>query len=120
MAKYLRFSMDGKAYQAVLQDGPLPETIAAMCPFEAVYTSGGSHEYYATLPSKARAAVGNATTKGHRNGLYFFEDWNALSLVIQDCDTAPYHIHYIGEFDEALSVALEKEGGRVNILCEAI
>ena len=89
-----------------------------MCPFAMEYTRSGEHEYYASLPEKAAAKGCKSTTKGHRNGLYFFEDWNALSLVFRDCDTAPWQIYHIGDFEEDMSSTLEKARGRIHILCE--
>ena len=119
MAKGLRFTVGGAVYHADLKDIPLAENIAAMCPFELDYSRGGDHEYYASLPEKASAKGCESTTKGRRNGLYFFESWNALSLVFHDCDTAPWQIHHIGGFEDGMSAALEKADGRIRILCEA-
>ena len=119
MAKGLRFTVGGAVYHAILIENPLAEKITAMCPFELDYSRSGGHEYYATLPEKASAKGCEPTTKGHRNGLYFFESWNALSLVFHDCDTAPWQIHHIGDFEDGMSAALEKAGGRIRILCEA-
>ena len=90
-----------------------------MCPFEARYSRSGSHEYYAVLPEKATAKNLASTTAGHKNGLYYFEGWNALSLVIEDCSTAPYPIYLIVDFEEDVSAALKKAGGHIRILCEA-
>ena len=124
MGNRLRFTIDGVEYHAVLRDHALAESLSAMCPFTADYTrSGGSpagsgHEYYSALPKKAAAKGCASTTQGKKNGLYYFEGWNALSLVFKDCDTAPYQIHEIGNFEEDISATLEKMGGRIRILCE--
>ena len=118
MAKRLCFTIDGVKYHAVLQNHKLSESLSTMCPFTAEYTRSGGHEYYTALPKKAAVDGCPSTTKGHRNGLYYFEGWNALSLVFKDCDTAPYRIHQIGDFEEDISAALEKMGGRISILCE--
>ena len=119
MAKGLRFTVGGMVYHAVLSDNPLTEKIAAMSPFDLDYSRNGDHEYYASLPEKVSAKGCESTTKGRRGGLYFFESWNALSLVFQDCDTAPWQIHHIGGFEDGMSAALEKAGGHIRILCEA-
>lgn len=119
MAKKLCFTIDGCRYHAVLQENPLAEKIVAMCPFEKEYICGGDHEYYAALPEKAAAAGYANTTEGCRNRLYYFEGWNALSLVIDDCNTAPYRIHYVGDFEEDITSVLKKAGRGIRILCEA-
>ena len=119
MANKMRVTIDGTVYHAVLEEHPLAEKIAAMCPFALDYVRSGDHEYYAALPEKATAKGCPATTKGHRNGLYYFEGWNALSLVFQDCDTAPFKIHHVGDFEEEISSVLKSAGGKIRVLCEA-
>ena len=89
-----------------------------MCPFQLDCTRSGEHEYYAALPRRVNTVGCPATTAGHRNGLYYFEGWNALSLVFRDCDTAPYQIHQIGELEEDMSAMLERAGGSAHICCE--
>ena len=118
MAKRIRVTVDGVVYHAVLSQNPLAEKIAGMCPFILDCTRSGEHEYYSTLPQKTAANGCPATTTGHRNGLYYFEGWNALSLVFKDCDTAPYKIHHIGDFEEDMAAVLEKMGRSIHILCE--
>ena len=116
----LRFTINGAVYHAVLRDDSLTGRIAAMCPFELEYTRGGDYEYYVSLPQKTTADGGCPPTSiGKRNALYYFEDWNALSIVIKDCNTAPYKIHHIGDYKDDISAALENVGGKIKILCEA-
>ena len=117
MAKRLRFTINGGVYHVTLTDSPLAESIAAMFPFITKYTRRDG-EYYTDLPKKAVTKDCPATTKGHRNGLYYFEGWNALSLVFKDCDTAPFEIHHIGDFEEDVSAALESADGSLHIVCE--
>ena len=118
MAKRLRFTIEGMTYHATLQENGLAGMIARMCPFTMDCTRSGEHEYYAALPEKAAAKDCPSTTEGHRNGLYYFEGWNALSLVFKDCNTAPYQIHPIGDFEEDIAAVIEKLGRNVYILCE--
>ena len=118
MAKRIRVTVDGEVYHAVLLQNALAEKIAGMCPFTLDCTRSGEHEYYAALPQKTAANGCPVTTTGHRNGLYYFEGWNALSLVFKDCDTAPYKIHHIGDFEEDMAAVLEKMGRSIHILCE--
>lgn len=118
MDRKIKLTVNGTAFQAVLQDNALAENIAEMCPFSADFTRSGGHEYYAALPGKASVNGCTSTTSAHRNRLYYFEGWNAFSIVFKDCSTAPYQIYHVGDFDEELSALLEKSGGSVHILCE--
>ena len=117
MVKRLRFTIDGRAYHVTLPDNLLAESISAMCPFMLKYYRRGE-EYYAALDGKAVTAGCESTTAAHRNGLYYFEGWNALSLVFRDCDTAPYEIYHIGDFEEDASAVLEEAHGHLHISCE--
>ena len=88
-----------------------------MCPFILKYTRREG-EYYTTLPKKATTTGCPTTTRGHHNGLYYFEGWNALSLVFRDCDIAPYVLHPVGDFEEDVFSALEKADSHLHIICE--
>ena len=119
MAKRIRITIDGMVlYYAALLENPLAEKIAGMCPFTLDCVRSGEHEYYAALPQKTAANNCPATMTGHKNGLYYFEGWNALSFVFRDCDTAPYKIHHIGDFEEDVASVLEEMGRNIHILCE--
>ena len=118
MTKRIKVTVDGAIYHAVLQHNPLADKIASMCPFTLNCMRSMEHEYYAALPGKADAKGCQATTTGHRNGLYYFEGWNALSLVFQDCNTAPYKIHHIGDFEDDISSVLEKSGNKIQVRVE--
>ena len=118
MARQIRVTVDGVVYHAVLLENILAEKIAGMCPFTLNCMRSGEHEYYTVLPEKVTADNCPATMTGHPNGLYYFEGWNALSLVFRDCDTAPYKIHHIGDFEENIADVLEKKGRNINIFCE--
>ena len=118
MARRLRFTIDGVGYHAILQNHALADSLSGMCPFTAEYTRSGEHEYYAALPKKAAVNACPSTTKGHRNGLYYFEGWNAISLVFKDCDTAPFEIHHVGDFEEDASAVLKMADDHLHIICE--
>ena len=105
-------------FHAALLENPLAEQVAGMCPFKLDCTRSGEHEYYVVLPQRASTVGCPATTVGYRNGLYYFDGWNAMSLVFRNCDTAPYQIHKIGEFEEDVSTTLEKAGRSIRIQCE--
>ena len=113
-------TIDGVTYHVKLWNHSLAEKIAAMCPFEADFARSGNHEYYAALPQKGATHDCESTTSGRKNMLYYFEGWNALSIVIQDCNTAPYRIQAVGDFEEDISSSLAKAGRNIHILCEAV
>ena len=89
MEKRVRFTIDGAIYHATLKENSLAEKITDMCPFTLDYRRSGEHEYY-----------------------------TALSLVFRDCNTTPYKIHPVGDFEKDVSAVLEKLGRNIRILCE--
>jgi len=89
-----------------------------MCPFEKEDTRSGDYEYYAVLPEKVTVEGCVSTTEGHKNQLYYFESWNVVSLVMEECNTAPYPICYVGSFEEDISSILKKAGSSTKIRCE--
>ena len=118
MTTQIKLSIDGKTYHVTLKDNSLTEQLVAICPFTVDCNRSGEHEYYARLPKRLQAKNVESTTTGHASGVYFFEDWNAISLVFCNCNTAPYKIHHIGDFVEDISVLLDKSGRTIRIICE--
>ena len=54
----------------------------------------------------------------HRNRIYYFAAWNALSFVYRDENISPYQVTYFGEFPEDMSTLLETAGSKVDISLE--
>jgi len=118
MAKRFRFTINGQVYHASMEENPLTEKIATMCPFGKDYSRRGEHEYYTSLPGAANAKGCTACTEGYKNRIYYFEGWNALSLLFDDCRIAPYEIHYLGDFEEDVADVLRNADGNIHVLCE--
>ncbi len=85
---------------------------------EASFVRSGNHEYYCRLHDGLDASGLPATKQVHRNGIYYFAAWNALSFVYRDENIAPYQVTDLGEFPEAMSALLEEAGGTVSVSLE--
>ena len=109
--------MEGAKFHATLLDNPLSDSIAAMCPFILKYMKRDG-EFFAALPEKPATAGGKSTTDAQKNGLYYFEGWNAFSLVFRNSSTAPFEIYHVGDFEEDIAAMLEEANSYVYINCE--
>ncbi len=120
MERRFCFTIRGQKYYARMQDTPLAEQVAAMCPFEQTYTRNTENEYYTKLPVRAEQDASGLISKARKNQICFFEAWNAMNIIFKDCDIAPYKIASLGEFEEDVSQLLRNEKSTLLIRCEDV
>lgn len=113
----LRITLKGHIYSAKLSEKVLRQ-LAGRCPIEASFVRSGNHEYYCRLRNGLDVSGMPDTKQVHRNGIYYFAVWNALSFVYRDENIAPYRVTYLGEFPEEMSDLLETAGSKVDISLE--
>lgn len=113
----LRIKLNGHAYSAKLSEKVLRQ-LAELCPLTGAFVRSDNHEYYCRLHNNLDVSGMPATKQVHRNGIYFFDAWQALSFVYRDENIAPYQVTYLGEFPEGMSALLETAGNQVNISLE--
>lgn len=118
MTRRLRLTIDGQIFHANLEDTPLAEQLATLCPFKAEFQCRDGHEYYARLPQKLRQEGNPMTSNVRRNQITYFEGWNALSFLFQDADISPYTVACVGEFEEDAAALLEHSKRVVPVHCE--
>ncbi len=102
----LRITLKGHIYSAKLSEEALRQ-LAGRCPIEASFVRSGNHEYYCRLRNRLDVTGMPDTKQVHRNGIYYFAAWNALSFVYRDENIAPYQVTYLGEFPKEMSDLLE-------------
>ena len=117
MLRKLRLTVEGTVFHATLANNPLAESISAMCPFILKYVKRDT-EYFAILPKDAITAGCKSVMDAHKNGLYYFEEWNALCLLFRESHTAPYEVYHVGDFEEDIATALEDAGNHLHITCD--
>lgn len=115
--KTMRLTVGNRTFRMLLDDCPLAEEIASMCPFESEFSRFGGHEYYAELPSRPSSS-GSGTSKTFSDCVYYFEGWNAFSIVYGDADIAPFEVVRIGEMEDSIAAMLRGAGSSVLIRCE--
>lgn len=118
MAKKFRIVIDGRAYHALLEENPLTDQLARLCPFETDMQKRGGHEYYASLSEKLNQKSCQNISKTRKNQITYFEGWNALSLLYEDADISPYGVAYLGEFEEDAAAYLAEAEKVIHVRCE--
>ena len=113
----LRITLKGHIYSAKLSEKALRQ-LAERCPFEKSFVRSGNHEYYCRLQHGLDVSGMPDTKQVHRNGIYYFAVWNALSFIYRDENIAPYRVTYLGEFPEEMRDLLETAGSKVDISLE--
>lgn len=118
MAKKIRIIIDDRVYHALLEENPVTDQLAGMCPFETDMQKRAGHEYYVSLPEKAIQKKCKTVSKTRRNQITYFDGWNALSFLYKDEDISPYSVAYLGEFEEDAAGYLAEAGQTIHIRCE--
>lgn len=120
MARRFRITIDGTVYHAAMQDNPLVNRLASLCPFEQEYTRNTENEYYTKLVEECSDKGCQMISKAKKNTICFFKGWNALNFVFYDCDIAPFKIAYLGDMEEDATEQLRKAEKTIRVLCEDI
>ena len=67
------------------------------------------HEYYSSLPQKPAIKGVAMTSDAYSGGLYYFNGWNAFTIVFEDAHIAPYKVVHVGNVDKELIADLAAE-----------
>lgn len=117
MSMELRIKLNGYTYSAKLSEEALRQ-LTEHCPLEETFVKSDDHEYYCRPKTGLHCSDSTSTSHVHRNGIYYFAAWNALSFVYKDKDIAPYQVAYLGELPAEISEVLETAGSRIHIRME--
>ena len=120
MARRFCFTIGNRKYYAKMQDTPLADQIASMCPFEQMYTRNTENEYYTKLPKQAGDTGSEMISQARKNQICFFEPWNAMNIIFKDCEIAPYKIALLGELEDDASQFFSDGGSTMLIRCEDV
>lgn len=94
------------------------EKIAAMCPFEQNYQRYTEHEYFTRLPKRADHSGCELTHNAYKNQVFYFQGWNAFTILFGDCDTTPFDVVHLGNIVEDVVPQLQNAGAAVPVRCE--
>ena len=109
-----------KIFTAKLADSEMVRQLAEQLPTEADFERSGNHEFFCRLVAGLDAAEETGTSDIHRNGIYYFDGWKALSFVYKDMNISPYKVIWLGVFTDDVCQTLEKSDGRISVRMEAV
>lgn len=118
MERTFKFTIDGVVYHANMIDNPLTQKIAAMCPFKADYERYAEHEYFTRLPKRASQEGCELTHTAYKNQVFYFQGWNAFTILFGDFNTAPYNVVHLGDMVEDVVPQLKHSRSTIHIRCE--
>ena len=113
------FEIDDKEYRGFLKTMPLTEDIVSSLPAELIFEHGGDREYYAIMDINPDVCDSCRLNRIERNGLYWFPDWNAICIILNDTDISPYIVVHIGDMDDDIADRLLDERNRIKISVRA-
>jgi hypothetical protein len=113
MDKSIQIKINNKTYTVVLNDNCCAYDILNMLPMELELRRYAGHEYYSSLPETPTIKGVAMTSEAHAGGLYYFNGWNAFTIVFEDAHIAPYKVVHIGDVDKEVITHLASEGKTV-------
>lgn len=113
MGMLIRLTIDGKEFTATFNDNRTAEDITDMMPMELTLQRFNDHEYYSTLPKKPSVKGAATTSDAHAGGIYYYEGWNAFTILFNDAHIAPFRVVHVGDVNEDIIAPLAAAGATV-------
>jgi len=114
----VKILLDGKVYDATFNDNPTANDILKMFPLDLTLQRFAGHEYYCVLPQKPSVKDVTTTSEAHAGGIYYFEGWNAFTIVFGDANVAPYKVVHLGDVQSNIVSQLTFADNLVDIKIE--
>jgi hypothetical protein len=114
-----KITINKKDFSAKLADSEPVRQLAEQLPAERDFKRSGNHEFFCRLGTGLDVSGQTGTSDIHKNGIYFFDGWKALSFVYKDMNISPYKVVWLGDFSEDVCRTLEESDGRISVRMEA-
>lgn len=118
MDKTINLTINGKTYAVKLNDNRTVEYILTMLPLELTLKRYAGHEYYGLLPEKPSIKGVAMTSDVHAGGLYYYDGWNAFTVLYGDAQIDPYKVVHLGDAVDDVISPLKTAGDTVKALIE--
>ncbi len=115
----LKITIRQKNFTAKLADSEMIRQLAEQLPAEADFERSGNHEFFCRLGTGLDVSGQTGTADIHKNGIYYFDGWKALSFVYKDMNISPYKVVWLGVFTDDVCRILEESDGRISVRMEA-
>ena len=114
-----KITINKKDFTARLADSEPVRQLAEQLPIALDFERSGNHEFFCRMVKGLDVSVQSGTSDIHKNGIYYFDGWKALSFVYKDMNISPYKVVWLGEFSEDVCRTLEESDGRISVRMEA-
>lgn len=118
MGNIIKLTLDGKNYTATLKDNRTVEDILNMLPLELTLQRYAGHEYYSSLPEKPSMEGVPVTSEAHAGGIYYYDGWNAFTVLFGDANIAPFEVVHVGDVHEDVITPLSVAGANITAKIE--
>lgn len=118
MDKSIKLTINGRAYAVKLNVNRTVESILTMLPLELTLKRDAGHEYYGLLPEKPSIKGVAMTSDAHAGGLYYYDGWNAFTVLYGDAQIDPYKVVHLGDAIDDVITPLKTAGNTVKAVIE--
>lgn len=105
-------------FYADMIENSITKEIEKHLPLELVYNRYTEHEYYTRLPFFVSCENCKKQTLANKNEIWYFDGWNALTILFDNCDTSPFEVVKLGDVNGDIASFLKDGKDKVKILLE--
>ena len=115
-----KITINKKDFTARLADSEPVRQLAEQLPIALDFERSGNHEFFCRLGTGLDVSGQTGTADVHKNGIYYFDGWKALSFVYKNMNISPYKVVWLGNFTDDVCRILEESDGRISVRMEAV
>lgn len=112
-------TINRREFAATLPDTDTVRQLAAQFPINKTFQKSGSHEFFCKLKKGIDVSELSGTSDIHKNGIYYFDGWKALSFVYRDMNISPYKVVLLGDLNEDACPVFETAMSNLPVRMEA-
>lgn len=99
----IQIYLDNYRYEAEFNDNLTVKDILKMLPMELTLQRYAEHEYYSRLPQALTIQGVSTTSDAYEANIYYFDGWNAFTVVFGEAHIAPYKVVHLGRIKGNIS-----------------
>lgn len=116
MEKTINIEIGNNTFRGTLYTNQCVEDIINMFPLPLRLQHYAKHEYYAELPERPSITGVETTSIARKGGIYYYEGWNAFTIVYKEAQIAPYRVIHIGNVGDDLVSELQHSPDSIRVM----
>jgi hypothetical protein len=93
----IKINLNNYDYEAEFFDTDTTQDLSKMLPMELTLERYAEHEYFSRLPHKLTTQGVTTTSDAYEANIYYFDGWNAFTVVFGDAHIDPFKVVHIGK-----------------------